>query len=551
MGTSSRIFWNAVSKWLATLASAGMSVILVPFLLVKLGTDGFGLSALVGVIVSLSALADLGLQAALTRQLAAELHRRDPLNYRRLYASAVVLFVTIGTVMALVCAAFSEPLARAFRVGADLMPQAQFVIRYYASTAVFMSLIRPAYTAVLASHDRFDRINHATTVTSLLRGGLLLGVLGFTASGLYGWAAVCFATSLLELAVLRQMARRQERGLEVRPRLVRLSALRSLFSMGGYFVMIKVIGMLGVHSHPIVLTTYLGPGSVAFYRPPGMLSGLGRAIVLAMSQQLHPLATQYHVTGNRSSLQEVLIRGTRYTFLIGIGACGFMILFSEPIIWVWLHKELGQHYMIAVWLLVWFAVSDLFEYAGGSQGSIMVGMNKLRFSVALNLPLAIGNLVASILLVRYTSLGVLGVIVPTVVNYGIRRIVETAYMARVTGVGLGRYLREAYVRPLAVLALLLAAGWALRMFWRPTSMVQLGMAAVGTTAVWAALCWGVGFGSVDRASFRKLVSRLRSRGKAAGVTPPVEAAVVAASPTPASQTGAEPRQTAPARSGPG
>ena len=515
MRTSSRILWNAVSKWLATIANAGMTLLLVPFLLIKLGTEGFGLSALVSVIVSLSAVADLGLQAALTRQLSAELHRKDARRYEELYASAMSLYIIIALTVGCLCVIFAMPMARLFNVSEELMPQAVFIIRYYSSLAVFLSLIRPAYASVLASHDRFDLLNHAGTAVNIIRGVLLLAVLGFSNTGLYGWAAVCFACSLLELLMLRHLARRLRPGLKVRPGLVRGSAVTCLFSMGGYFTLIKIIGMLGVHSDPIVLTTYLGPAAVALYRPPGQLSGLARAFVLAMSQQLHPLATKYHVTGDRAALHAVLIRGTRFTFLIGIGACGFLMIFAEPVMAIWLGKELGQQYMVAAWLLVLFAVSDLCEYAGGSQGPIMVGMNLLRFPTLMNLPLAAANLVGSILLVKYSSLGAVGVLVPTVVCFAIRRVIETVYMASVTGMGLMRYLRGAYAWPMVVLAIMLAGGGTLRAFWRPGNIPQLALAAVGTMVVWVMLCWWIGFGPEDRRSFRGLVAKLRSRGTSA------------------------------------
>ena len=40
-----------------------------------------------------------------------------------------------------------------------------------------------------------------------------------------------------------------------------------------------------------------------------------------LSEQLHPVATGYHVQGKKEELNKVLILGTKYTLLLGIPAC--------------------------------------------------------------------------------------------------------------------------------------------------------------------------------------------------------------------------------------
>jgi O-antigen/teichoic acid export membrane protein len=529
LNTSSRIIWNACSKWLATLANAGMSLLLVPFLLSKLGKEGFGLSALVGVIVSLSAVADMGLQAALSRQLAAALAENNRRKFGELYASALSVFLTAGLLCAGACALFAPELARLFHVSKSLMEPAIWVVRYYGSATILLSLVKPAYTAVLASHNRFDLFNHAETGLSLARGASLLLVLTLTASGLYGWAAANLACSCGELIVIRHLARRVHPRLVLAPRFVRLGAMASLFSLGGYFFIVKLIGMLGVHADPLILTSFLGPAAVALYRPPGLLASLGRSIVLAMTWQLHPLATHYHVRGETHSLQQVLLRGTRLTLLIGIPVCVFLIVFAAPITTAWLGKQLQENCPTAAWLLVLFASSELCDYAGGSQSPVLIGMNRLRFVVLLNLPLAAVNLLGSILLVGYTPLGVIGVLVPTVTVFAIRRIVETIYVARATRVGVWRYLKESYLRPFAVLIGLSGVAVILRLTWAQPSISRLAECGVATAIVWAGLTWALGFTAEDRGSCRSLLKRIRTR---------FARPAVATTPMPSAQTGA-------------
>jgi O-antigen/teichoic acid export membrane protein len=238
---------------------------------------------------------------------------------------------------------------------------------------------------------------------------------------------------------------------------------------------------------------------------------MSRQFVMAMAGQLHPLATRYHVTGERARLQVLLIRTTRYTFLMGIPICVFLSVFALPVISVWLGEELRESHTAMAWLLAALATAELFTFAGGGQGAMTVAMKRLRFPVLLNLPLAVANLAGSILLVAYTPLGVVGVAIPTLVVFIIRRIAETAYVTHITKVGLSRYLLGAYLPPVATLLILAPAAFALRLLIRPQSLPMLLLAAVLFGLSWAPVCWFVGFDGEDRKGFGRMFARIAGK----------------------------------------
>ena len=138
----------------------------------------------------------------------------------------------------------------------------------------------------------------------------------------------------------------------------------------------------------------------------------------------------------------------------------------------------------------------------------MIGMKRLRFPLLLNLPLAVLNLAGSILLVGYTPLGVLGVLIPTVIVFAIRRICETVFVARITGVGVVRYLRESYLRPTLLLCLLAGPAVALKFAIQPRSLPPLLGCATLIIVTWAGLCWLIGLSDEDRRSFAALFRRV-------------------------------------------
>jgi len=510
MQTSSRILLNTATNWAARLTTAVVSLLLVPFLLQILGKQAYGLIALVGVIVSMTAIADLGLRGAMSRQLAEQVARKDTQRFNELFSSGVLYFAMVGTIGAAACFMLTPLLARAFNVSDDLFPDAVFLIRWFGSASILFSFLLPACNAVLVANNRFDVPNNIGTVIGLAQGLTIFGVLATTGAGLRGWAAVMLTSMALQVLLSWRFARKIWPDLRLRWSYVRRDAFASLFSLGGKLFLLQLTGLLAVHADPIILTRILGPASVALYRPAAILSTSFQGFVNALSEQLHPLATAYHTTERLKELQSILLRGTRYTLLMGIPVCVLLGIFAEPITRVWLSRSLGDEYRITAMVLGGWALIDLATYAAGSQWPVLLGMNRLNFVIWTQLPSAVVNIVVSVILVRYTTLGVVGVVVPTVVIGLLRRPVMVVYTAMVVGLRPREYFVQSYLRPLLVLLVLAAAAGCIMAVAPPRTLMGLLTASALIGALWVACCWLLGFDEQDRRSFRELLVRVRT-----------------------------------------
>lgn len=526
MRISSRIAVNAVTKWVAQALHGLVGLVLVPFLIAQLGKPGYGVASLAGVIVGLSLLADLGLRAALSRQLAEQVARKDDRRYNELASTAMALYLGIGSVLAVVCFVLAPKLAtyfagrKGYELSPDLLKQAIFLVRWYASSNLLVTFITPVYGASITSNNRFDLANYTNIVVNLVRLAALLLVLGLTDWQLYGWAAAMFLADLALLVCYWVSAHRARPTLRIRPHLVSRSALRPLFGLGGYLFMFQLTDLIGVKSDPLVLSRLLGPAALAVYYPALGLASMVRPMVDTLSQQLYPLTTGFHVAGQRRLLQEVLIRGTRLTWLMGIASSVVLIVFADPIMRLWLGRSLGSDYIHAARALQVWAMVDLVNFSAGTQGSVVLGMQRLGFLAWTQLPFSFVNVVASILLVMHTDLGVLGVLVPTLVITAIRRPMVSIYVSRVVKLPIRTYVTKAYLGPLIVLGALLAGALLLRHLAPPVNVgMLLGEAAV-TTLAWAALAWYVGLQDEDRRALLDMYAGFRRRLRALGTSSP-------------------------------
>lgn len=510
MRTTSRIFINAVTGWLATLTNSIVGILVVPFLLGQLGKEGFGLISVVYSIVGFCMIADAGLSMALARQLAERLAKGDFKTYNELAGTALLIYVVVSCITAGVLFLSAPAIARAFNVTPKLIDQAIYLIRWFGGGMVALSFLSVTFRAVVTSQSRFDVANLSRACVSIMRGLLLFLVLGLTNAGIFGWAGVVFASELGLAVLLWRSALRVCPEFHLRL-CFSVRQLRSLLSLSIYLFLLHLTNLFSTQSDPFVISWYLGVGAVALYSPALMIVGLVRPLVGTLTEQLHPVTTGLYATGETLKLQTVLIRGTRYTFLMGIGACVTLGIFAEPIVRIWLGAKLGQEYVVTAMVLGAWVIVDLATYAGGPLWPLLLGMNRLPYLVVTQIPLAAINLLASICIVAWTDLGVIGVMIPTVAIGLLRRPVDIVYCSRVCGMTSGRYFREAYLRPMIVLVTLTVLATVLLWLLSPMSLLSL----IGCTGViglaWAGMCWQIGFAKEDRDSFRGLASMTIAR----------------------------------------
>ncbi|NBB79901.1 MAG: oligosaccharide flippase family protein [Verrucomicrobia bacterium] len=458
----------------------------------------YGLAMLLGVVVSFAEIADMGLRMALGRNLAEALSVQDKEAYNRLASTAGAIWLSVGSLMALACVILAPAIVTFLDIPPEIQNEAIFLVRAFGGGSILLAFILPIFTAVLSSSNRFDIVNNVHAVQGVLTGLLLFLVISLTDYGIYAWAAVMFGIKILSISVQGVLARRLVPTLRLSPALVDRQSFHKLFSLSGYLFFLQLTNLLSMKADPIILSRFLGPAALALYNPGLSLSRQVRPLVQVLANQLYPVTTKFHATGDKKRMETTLFLGTRITLCMGIGVFAILGIFSQDICRVWLESTLGADYRIAGHVLLGWALVDLFQAAGGSQWAVLIGKNRVGFIVFLNFPLAVTNISASIYMVAYTGLGVVGVIIPTVVIGALRRIITTIYLCRVIECKILLYLREAYLRPFLLAVILVSGNLFVVYFYSARNLFDLVAMVAVSAIVWLLLSLGVGFKAPER-----------------------------------------------------
>ena len=463
-GTKRQVFTNTLTGWVAMGCRMAIALVMVPFLLKNLGKDGYGLIGLIGVIVSFSTVADLGLRQALGRELSEKVANQDADGFRMLSSTALALYLGIATVFVAAGWILAPWFAATFKVAEGLRDSAIWLLRFYGSGSLLLSFITPVFTAGLQSFMRFDAINFVQTITGIGAGILLFVCISlFSISPLVIWAAVMFSILLIDLLIMWFFYRRWCFSGKLGFQYLDRRELKPLFQLGGYMYVLQLTNALAERSDPLIVSSFFGTVGVALYQSGAKLSQVLRPVVLTLSTQVHPLTTRFHVLDQQDKQRKTLVLGTRYTLLLGVIFSAGILLFAERFCWLWLSNVLGNDYMTVVNVMRLWALANIFDYAAAMHWPALLGMKKMRFALAVQVPSAIFNILVSIYLVGYTDWGIPGVLVATIITGFVRRPVVVWYVSKITGLSVKEYIRSAYVPPGILFVLLLAFDYVLRL----------------------------------------------------------------------------------------
>ena len=500
-----QIVKNTFSSWGMVAVQAAVGLLMVPFMLGQLGKEGYGILGIIGAIIGISAIADLGLRAALERELCEKVALKNPDEFRILSSTALLLYVAFALLIGGAIALFAPSLCSVFRVSEEYHDLVVRLLRTYAPFTIFLSFVTPVFTAGICSFMRHDVQNHITMFSQLVVS-LTLFVFLSASNGnpLIVWCLVMMASEVIRIGVLWVFYRRYCFGGKLALRWINFKILRLLFQLGSKMYALQLTRMLAVQLDPLIISRFIGPIGVALYQAGSKLPQMVRPLVTPLTAQLTPLTTKYHVASNQEREQQVLILGTKYTLYLGAFFTAGMIVFADSFCRIWLFDTLGEDVKTVSLILKMWAVANLFSYASGTQWPILLGKRKINFVVGVSCFTSLFNIVCSVYLVGYTSLGVVGVLVGTVITEIVRRPILIWYTSKQIQLMPLHYLREAYARPVLFLSALLLIGLGFiaepELTWITLIMKSLIFFMVATSV----------FCALDRSLIFKLVNALDS-----------------------------------------
>lgn len=500
-------FKNMVSGWSAVLARGIVGLFLVPFLLVNFGKDGYGILGLLGVLLGLTTIADIGLRNALGRELSEKHSNKDRRGYSELISTAMLLYISISIVLSIIVYYLSPWFIKQVSIPLQYSNISLRLLRVYGPISIVLSFITPVFTAALSSHHRFDIVNNINIISGIILGILLYIVVKYIYAGLWSWVVLQIFIQIIIILLQYYYYKRVCKQYNIGYKYINFKMLKPLFALGRKLYVIQLSSIISQKSDPIVLSHFLGPSSVALYTPGDKITKMARPMVLTLVSQLFPLTTQRYINEEIDGMKKLLVLGTKYTILLGLPVSLFTFIYAIPFCRLWLQDSIGSDYKIVAYVMMGWSFADFLTYCGGSQWPVLLGMKKLKFLTNMNIAFAILNIIISIIFVKYTTIGVPGVILATVIIELIRRPIVTTHTAHSCRMKVTEYFRESYLKPLSVLLVMVLIVVPMNLHYQIQSWLQLVLHGLLVFLLWMILGWRIGFNRDDKMRLLRVLKK--------------------------------------------
>lgn len=481
-----QIIKNTITSWGMVAVQAAIGLVMVPFLLGKLGTDGYGAIGILISIIGFAEVADLGLRAALNRELSEKVAHKDINGFRQLSSSALVLYLGLALIISVIGIIIAPFLCNLFRVGDAYRDVMILLLRTYAPITILLSFITPVFTAGICSFMRYDVQNNIAMFSQLLISALLFIFLSlFDFDPLVIWCSVMAFGGIIRLLTTGIFYQKTCFGGRIGLVDFKASSLIPLFQLGGSMYVIQLTQVLAQKMDPLIISRFLGLGNVAIYQAGSRLPQVISPIVMSLVNQIIPLTTKVHVSSDKNREQQILILGTKFTLYLGGFFCVSIFLLSEFFCDLWLREQLGDDVTNVALILKLWSIILLFNYASGAQWPILLGKKKLKVINCINIGTSIFNFALSVTLVGYVKIGVIGVLIGTAITEILRRPFVAWYVSKLINLKFIDYVKFSYLPTFLCIIASFLILTLLKDFWAFGNWVELICFGIVCTVVYA------------------------------------------------------------------
>jgi O-antigen/teichoic acid export membrane protein len=449
----------------------------------RLGKGPFGVLTL-ALAFSLSAgflsISDLGLQSGVTRFIADADGRGQRERIGELASSALAVLSMAAVAAVAFLLVLSVVAGHIFTNvhGAPLQNDLHLLLILFAVEA-FFGLPALAFLGVLQGLQQYGWVKVIDLSRQILYTVLALVVLS-RGGGVVAFGATMISGTLFAAVGYAIAARVLCPELRISPRLVNRAALRPLLGFSGWVFVTRISGVIWAQMDTLILSVLVGINVLTGY---SVIARLESAVSYPLSftaAAVVPAAANLLAIKSRVRLRELLIRGTRYTLAISIPVTVAAMVLARPLIVAWV----GTPYASFAGPAQLFLTYQLLTCSANIALTVLIGLGRVRAVTAYVTMAVAVNLVVSILLAK--PLGVSGVIIGTLVGYGITAPLYIRLALRELTMGVGEFLRRAIIPilPWAALfaALVAATAWILD----PSSLLMVAVCCVPASLVYIA-----------------------------------------------------------------
>ncbi len=496
-----RVARNISSQWIAHAVTAAVGILMPPFLLGRLGAEGYGIHNLIGDLGGYSSMLYFGLGAAILKFVAEHDARDSQAELNETVSTIFAVYLRLGGVCLLIAFALSYPLPWIFDVSPGLTAAARARL-VMMGAAIFVEFVGSVYGGVLMGVQRFDVLNAVKLVMLLARNAAIVSLMLWRPS-VIGVGVIALGATVIEQCLNVLYAHRVMPGLRVSLALYRKERLRSLFSFSAQSFLFTMSDRLINYSDNIVISQARGAAEGAVYAFPLRLVEFAREALDRATHVLMPGVSAAAARGEMGRVLNFWRTGNKLLMALALPVALVQVMWGRYVLELWLSGNSGGDAVRVIVegfrCLQWLALAFVAQMAGrGLARPLFEGLGELRVPSRIAVLEGAANLVLSLSLVRVW--GIEGVAFATFLPaYVTGAVVMPWYACSRLGVSYARHVYETFLRALPPLVPAWAVLVAAERLGLHQHLITLAATCAAVLVVYLAFALEITFDDEERA----------------------------------------------------
>jgi O-antigen/teichoic acid export membrane protein len=515
MVRANRLIINVLTDYSARAVVVVLGIFSAPFIVHRIGLEGYGLFTLVGSVFAFALLIQGGTGPAMIRYVTMTYTQQDYDGMNRYYGAGQLMLVIASVVCLVLSFSVAWQFPHIFDVTESLRPQSRWVALLGGMTAAFSIALWSPNVGFYAAqrYDISSLIGNGTEVFRMMLIVILFILItpSVVLLAIIGLSCVLIR-ALLQYVTLRSMLP------ELRLLHVDKSreAIRDTWVFSTFTFLSAISYVIHTSMDSILINKLISLAAVAPYALARLWSWQLRNLTLTIVQVTTPAVTALAASGEHWKIEEVLVRGTKYSLMISLPLAVLLSIFAEPIVRLWL----GPGYEIVATLMPLLLIPEVFFLWQGQSNAVLTGLGYVKFLGILSLSGAIISVAVGIVLVVVFNMGLIGIALGTATSFILRNIfIMPVYTCRKVKISLYKYLFRSTLHvvgatvPCAILSLLIMQ------YTPPQTFGKLILAVAGSYLLYIITAYFLCIDAYEKAKVRDIkneaghiIDRMRQRG---------------------------------------
>ena len=326
---------NTIMLYGRTAFTMFISLITSRITLHVLGVEDYGVNSAVAGVIAMFNVVSGALSGAISRFITFELGKVDKEKLNRIFSTSVNIQLVIGIVVLLL----GETLGVWFlnthmNIPDGRMTSANWVLQC-AIFSFVIGLSQIPYTACIVGHERMSVFAVFSILDSILRLGIVYLLYISPYDKLISYAVLGFSVTLL-LRILQRIYCARE-FIECHYQLVLdKPLLKEMFSFAGWSFLTNTVWVFSTQGVSILINIFFG---VVFNAARGIansIEGMIKKFCNDFTTSMNPQITKSYAAGELREMNNLICRGTRFTFFLVFAISLPFMYEAEFILWIWL-----------------------------------------------------------------------------------------------------------------------------------------------------------------------------------------------------------------------